>query len=110
MKKFVVIYRAPTSAFDAMKDATPEDMQAGMQDWMAWAARCGDSLVDMGSPLGSGQTLTKSGSAPNDGVAGYSILQAEDMDGAKGLLDGHPHLNWAPGCEIDVHECLSMEV
>ncbi|MQG67363.1 MAG: hypothetical protein FI707_01035, partial [SAR202 cluster bacterium] len=71
MKKFIVIYRAPTSAFDAMKDATPEDMQAGMEDWIAWAARCGDSLVDMGSPLGGGQTLTTSGSTTNDGVAGY---------------------------------------
>ena len=76
-----------------------------MEAWMAWAARCGDGLVDMGSPLTGGQKLSKSGSAPSDKqVIGYSILQADDMESAKALLDGHPHLEWAEGCEIEVHE------
>ena len=60
---------------------------------MAWAAKCGDGLVDLGTPLGGGQKLSKSGSSPSDkSVIGYSILQAEDIEGAKALLAGHPHL------------------
>lgn len=74
---------------------------------MAWAARCGDSLVDMGAPLVGGQKLSKSGSSDSERqVVGYSILQADDMAAAKALLQGHPHLEWAEGCEIEVHESM----
>ena len=56
-----------------------------------------------------GQKLSKSGSSPSDkDVIGYSILQAEDMQGAKALLVGHPHFEWASGCEIEVHESMPM--
>lgn len=92
-----------------MKNASPEDMKKGMESWMAWAKRCGDGLVDMGTPLGNGQKVTKSGSMPsNKDVVGYSILQAENMEVAKALLQGHPHLEWADGCEIEVHESLPI--
>ena len=109
MKRFVVIYYAPTSAVEQMSNASPEDMQKGMEPWMQWVAKCGDALVDLGSPLGGGQKLSKSGSSSSDkNVTGYSILQAEDMEGAKALLQGHPHLEWAAGCEIEVHESMAM--
>ncbi len=92
-----------------MKDATPEDMKSGMEAWMAWAEQCGDGLVDLGSPLSGGRKVSDSGhSASQRSVVGYSILQAEDMEGALALLEGHPHMGWAEGCEIEVHECLPL--
>ena len=107
MKNFVVIYHAPASFMEQAQNATPEEMQKGMKAWMEWAAKCGDALVDFGAPLAGGQKLSTSGSSPSDkDVAGYSILQAEDMDGAKALLQGHPHLEWTAGCEIEVHEAM----
>ena len=109
VRKYIVVYHAPASAVEAMKGATLEDMKKGMEPWMAWAQRCGDGLVDLGSPLGGGLKVTESGSSPSDrDVAGYSILQADDMEGALALLQGHPHLGWAEGCEIEVHESLPM--
>ncbi len=106
MKKFVVIYHAP-AGWEATEGASPEDMKKGMDLWMAWAAKCGDGLVDFGTPLSGGQKLSKSGSSSSDsGVVGYSILQVEDMEGAKALLQGHPHLEWGAGCEIEVHESM----
>ena len=109
MKKFVVIYHAPASDFQKMANATPEQMQEGMKAWMEWAAKCGDGLVDLGAPLAGGQKLSKSGSSTSDkSVVGYSILQAEDIEGAKALLEGHPHLEWASGCEIEVHETMPL--
>jgi hypothetical protein len=39
---------------------------------------------------------------------GYSILQAEDMAAAQSVLTGHPHLEWAAGCEFEVHESMPM--
>ena len=111
MARYVVIYHASREAVEAMKDATPEDMKKGMEPWMAWAESCGDGLVDLGTPLGGGLKVTKSGSSPSDkDVAGYSILEAEDMEGALALLQGHPHLEWMPGCEIEVHESLPLPV
>ena len=110
--KFIVLYHAPTSALqamEAMQNMTPEEMQKGMEPWMAWAARCGDSLVDMGSPLGGGRNVTSSGSSPSGkDVTGYSVLEAETMEAALALLDGHPHLAWGEGFEIEIHESLPM--
>ena len=108
MKKYIVIYHAP-AAFEATPGATPEDMQKGMEQWMAWGARVGDGLVDWGSPLVGGQSVTKSGTSSSDkGVVGFSILQAEDMDGAKVLVVEHPHLEWTEGCSIEIHEYVPM--
>ena len=111
MKKFVVIYHAPASGWEQMAHMTPEDMQKGMEPRVAWMARCGSALVDQGAPLVGGQRMNKSGSSASvKEVVGYSILQAEDMEAAKVLLDGHPHLDWADGCEIEVHEAAPMQM
>jgi len=107
--KFMVIYHASNSAAEQMANATPEEMAEGMKPWMAWAERCGSALVDMGSPLAGGQKLTKSGKKDSDRqVAGYSVLEAADMAAAVKLLEGHPHLEWGEGMEIEVHEALPM--
>lgn len=109
MARFMVIYHAPVSATEQMANATPEEMRKGMEPWMAWAERCGSALVDMGSPLGSGRKLTKSGTGDSDKqVAGYSVLEADNMAAAVKLLEGHPHLQWVDGAEIEVHEALPM--
>lgn len=106
MKKFIVLYHAPAD-WSKVKDSTSEDMKKGMAKWMEWAKKCGSGLVDMGTPLGNGQKVTKGGVMPSDKrVIGYSILRAETMDEAVGMLKEHPHLEWAESCEIEVHESL----
>ncbi len=32
----------------------------------------------------------------------------EEMDEAKELLKGHPHLEWNGACEIEVHETMPV--
>jgi hypothetical protein len=109
MKKFIVIYHAPASAMEQMKNTTSEDMKKGMEPWMEWAKKCGDGLVDMGTPLGGGQKVTQDGISSSDkGVVGYSILQAENMQAAVEMLKDHPHLKWVGGCEIEVHESMPL--
>ena len=51
MSKFMVLYRAPLSAREQMASATPEQMQAGLEAWQAWAAKVSYAIVDLGSPL-----------------------------------------------------------
>ncbi len=109
MANFIVIYRAPTSAMEAMQHLTTEEIQKGMEPWTQWAESAGDSLVELGSPLGNAVKITGEGDTPGDPtISGYSILQADNIDGALALLRGHPHLGWAAGCVIEVFESMSM--
>lgn len=110
MKKFIVSYNAPIDAAWKTAQSTPEEMEESMKAWMDWAQRCGDKLVDMGSPLGNGITLVPGGnSAVSDSrLIGYSILQAGDMEEARDLMKDHPHLDWNAACEIEIHECLPV--
>ncbi len=105
MNKYLVLYRAPVSAQEQMAKATPEQAKAGMDAWMAWAKRTGSALADLGSPLG--QAAHISGTAGPGLIGGYSILQADSLDAARKLLDGHPHLSM-PSFSIDVLEFLPM--
>ena len=108
MKKFVVLYFAPQSAQAQMAESSPEAAQEGMKAWMEWAGRAGDGIVDLGNPLGSGVEITATGtSEAAAGVAGYGIIQADDLAGAQALLDGHPHL-MMPGASIQVYESLDL--
>ena len=111
LKKYLVTYHSPASAMKKMQTATKEEMAAGMNEWMKWAKKCGDKLVEMGAPLMGGVNLKPTGGAvpSKRKVTGYSILQAESMAAAKKLLKGHPHLAWSKGCEIEVHEAIPME-
>jgi hypothetical protein len=110
MKNFIVIYHAPEDAMKQSAEMSPDEMKKGMEPWMVWANKCGDNLVDMGTPLSSGIKLSPDGksSNSNNGVVGYSILQAENLEGAKSLMEGHPHLQWDADCGIEIHETMPL--
>ena len=109
MKKYLVLYTAPIEASQQMAETSPEDQAKGMEAWMQWARRCGDKLVDLGSPLAGGQKLSPAGSSSSNlNIAGYSVLQAENMDEAKALLKAHPHLGWNAACAIEVYETMPI--
>ncbi len=104
-----MIYHSARSATEQARRVSPEGMKRIMDSWTAWAERCGSALVDPGAPLMGGQKLTKSGSSASDkNVIGYSILQAEDMEGAKALLEGHPYFEDPADDEIEVHESMPL--
>lgn len=108
MKKFLVLYKAPTSAFEQMKTSTPEQQKAGMDAWMAWSKSAAASIVEMGAPLGKSLRVTKSGSSPttND-LGGFSILQAESKEALVETLKGHPHFMMPDG-SIEVVELMPL--
>jgi hypothetical protein len=99
MKKFLVLYRAPQSAFEQMMKATPEQQKAGMEGWMAWSKKAAGSLVDMGAPLGKAVRVAKGGAvtpSPND-LGGYSIMQAESKEALAAQMKEHPHFMMPDG-------------
>jgi hypothetical protein len=107
MTKFMILYLSPESARDMMSNATPEQMKAGMDAWMAWAGKAGDAVVDLGTPTAH---ATHAGPGSPSGAAeisGFSILQADSAEAVAAVLDGHPHLDM-PGNSIEVLEMLPM--
>ena len=104
MTRYVFIYHAPMTPADATPP-TPEQMETVMAEWNNWAGRVGEGMVDFGTPLAGGTRVTNDGTSPSTrDVAGYSIIEAADMDAALALAKGHPHLMMPGGCEIEVHE------
>jgi hypothetical protein len=111
MKKFLILYKAPVDAMTQTANATPEQQAKGMEAWMLWSKKCGDQLVDMGSPLMNPWQISPGDKITNskNQIAGYSILEAENMDGAIGMLKGHPHISgWSADATIEVHESMPI--
>ena len=108
MKKFMALYLSPVSAAQQMSQATPEQMQKGMAEWMKWKDKAGSAIVDLGSPLGNGKHI-ESGktSAGKLAITGYSIVQAESTAHAEQLFQHHPHL-FMPGAAIELLEYMPM--
>jgi hypothetical protein len=103
----MILYRAQGSAREQLANATPEEMEAGLEAWRAWATKVGYALSDLGTPLAH-TTHVGPGAASTDGVSGYSILEAGSADEVETLLDGHPHLH-LPGASIEVLEVIPIE-
>ena len=103
MSKFLFIYHAPTTPAENTP-SDPAEMEADMVQWMQWAGRVGDGMVDFGTPLSDGVTVTTEGTSPSTrDVVGYIIIEAADQEAALALAECHPHLNMPGWCTIEVH-------
>jgi hypothetical protein len=96
MTKYLFVYHAPVPPADATPP-DPEQVDAVMAAWNAWAGKVGNRMVDFG--------ITPDDTTPSSrAVAGYSIIEADSLDAAVDLGKVHPHLSMPGGCEIEVHE------
>ena len=106
MSKFMILYRAPESVSDQMANATPEQRQAGLEAWRAWASRVDYAIADLGTPLAH-TTHIGPGAASTDGVCGYSILEAGSAEEIETILGGNPQLAM-PGGSVEVLEIIPI--
>jgi hypothetical protein len=87
MARFLVTYHGA---------GMPEGDEARQQAVAAfgeWVAKTGKALVDPGAPLGPSKTVSQGavGDGPAPGaLGGYSLLEADDLDAAVALVQGHP--------------------
>jgi hypothetical protein len=87
MPKFLVTYHG------GIMPASKEGRQLAMAAFAAWAGAVGDALVDPGAPLGPSKTVSADSVADGAALgtaAGYSVLDAADLDSAVELVRGHP--------------------
>src|SRR5690242_7528220 len=109
MPKFLILYNSSVPASEMMASVTPEQAQAGMDTWMAWAAKWSGAIVDMGSPVGTGRRVAQGAvSTTPVPVTGYSIVEAESVDAAVDIFRDHPHFLTPAETSIDVLECLPV--
>jgi hypothetical protein len=99
---YLVLYRSSMTAGEQMAQSTPEQAQAGMDAWMAWAQQAGDAVVDLGTPT----EVVEAGGDSGDPIGGYSILQAESHEALGKILQNHPHKE--TGGTIETLECLQV--
>ena len=89
MAKFLFTYRVP------------KDHQPGAQSgraWEAWFERVGSSRVDTGHGVVATRTLGRLDARTR--LGGYSLVTAEDIDGAAVLAKRCPALQLGGGVEI----------
>jgi hypothetical protein len=108
MPKYILAYH-PGPGGMSMPDSE-EEMAQAMQAWGAWFQDIGDNLVDGGNPVSHAVTVASDGSTSDGGganpLSGYSLVNADDMDGAVKLAGGCPAL--ADGGSVEVAEAIDM--
>ena len=108
MKKFMALYMANRAAVDQMMKASPADMKAGMDAWMAWDKANKKSIKELGAPLGKTKRVdTKGMSDTKNEITGYSIIEGDSFESVAKIFKGHPHLQH-PGTSIDILEVMPL--
>jgi len=110
MKNYIVLYRVDEEAIKAMAAFSQEDQQESMKQWYAWRDGLDENLVNMGSVFFGGELIKSDGSTSpsGQGILGYSIIQADDLDNAKQLVKNHPHIKWHKGSSIEIQQLMNM--
>jgi hypothetical protein len=108
MTKFMLLYRGDATPPENM---TAEQGAEVMGQWNAWIEKHGSALSDIGQPFGGGRA-----SVGGDGkdqtpakLNGYTIVEADSLEAARGFCDGHPFLQGV-GADfaVDVFELTPM--
>jgi hypothetical protein len=88
MTKFLITYEGAMEM-----PTTPEAGEQMMSAFMAWAGEVGYHMVDPGSPLGASRAVTSEGDTEErSAIGGYTIVSADTLDEAVGLVRSHPFL------------------
>jgi hypothetical protein len=88
MTKFLIMYEGAMEM-----PPTPEAREQMMSAFGAWVGEVGAHMVDPGAPLGASRAVTSDGDIEERSpVGGYTIVDADTLDEAVGLVRSHPFL------------------
>jgi hypothetical protein len=107
VSKYLLLYRGPATP---MEDFTPEQSAEQMKAWGDWMGRVGSALVDGGAPFGQRTAVSDDGTSPEPSDQnGYTIVEADSIDGARALTDQHPFLSEGKGrYAVEIFELVPM--
>jgi hypothetical protein len=90
MPTFVFTYRAPRGYVRTAETG---------QTWRSWFDSMSGALVDLGKPV-VGRTALGNCSADTTELSGYSVIAADDLEGAVAIAKGCPFLDRSGGIEV----------
>ena len=102
MPEYIIAYHG------GKEPESPEEGAKGMEKWKAWMGGLGDAMVNPGTPMGMNKTVTSDGVSDEDGpnrLTGYSIVKADNMDGALEMAKTCPFLEMGT---LEVAELMQM--
>lgn len=105
MAKFIIGYLG-----NPPKPATPEEGQAHMAKWKDWMGGLGDAVVSPPSPMKKSKIVTAGGVSDDtrsDGLTGFIMVEAADIDAALDMAKGDPYLDMDGGT-LQVAEVMQM--
>lgn len=107
MSKFIYIYKGPATPMDQFTEAQAAEEMAA---WGAWMGKVGAALIDGGAPFGARTSVVDDGTgAEASELQGYTIVEADNLDAAKALTEGHPFLSEGHGrFSLDIFELVDM--
>ena len=102
MPKFIIAYHG------GKKPATQEEGMAHMQKWKDWIGSLGDDVINPGTPLGKSQTVSANGvEDTQNGMNGYMIVKADDIDAAIKIAKSDPFLQME-SASVEVAQIMEM--
>jgi len=111
MKKFLVLYLAPSSVLDDWAKTNTEEKKAAEEkmkaEWVQWMGAHSKMFISTDAG-GKTKRVTSSGvsDARND-IMLYSVIEAASHEAAAKSFEGHPHLQ-IPQSSIEVMEIRPM--
>jgi hypothetical protein len=111
MEKFMLIFHGGIK-----QDASPEEMQANMGQWMAWVEQLHkEGRYVSGEPLIPGGKMVTSTTTVTDGpytegkevVGGYFVVNAASIDDAVELAKSYPDFGY--GGYVQVRQVMKLE-
>lgn len=103
----MLLYKGPATPPDMMDE---EKRNNEMMKWKTWMEGVGPALINMGSPMGNSRSIVDDGSEGSLlELTGYSVLEADSIDTAVQMVDGHPFLSDKTGkFSVEVFELFPM--
>ena len=108
--KYLVLYRADQTATQVMQHATPEEVKASMERWIAWKqeATIKGCEVEFRMPLqGRAHITAETATESSSDISGHSIITADSKEILIEVLKTHPQLQRV-GTSIELLEILSI--
>jgi hypothetical protein len=107
MPRFLAVYTMKPedlACFRALPKAEQVAVDAaGLKQWMAWDKANAASFADKGGMVGKTKRVSKDGIGnAQNGICGYIVVEAENIDAAAKLFENHPHFTIFPGDGVDI--------
>ncbi len=100
MAKFLVTYHGGEMPAD------PEQLEQARSEFVTWLSRAGDAVLDPGSGVRAVTQLSAGEPEPLSQIAGYSMISADSVEQASGILTSHPFVH--RGGTLQINEVLEM--